>query len=72
MNKKDEEKIKEIFRKRFKSLTFAAGDLALELKHQIITQDEYDKEINDIDYLMDILFYLEDEILEGQKWKSKI
>lgn len=65
MNKKDVKRIEEIFNRRQENLVSLVGELALEFKHEIITEDEYEKEVEEIDGLINILHYLKLEILEG-------
>jgi hypothetical protein len=65
MNKKDKERIEQIFSNRFRSLRECAGELALEKIHE--GDDEYyDNEIEKIDDLMNLLFFLKREILDEQ------
>ncbi len=62
MTKKEQKRIEEIFNNRFKTLTECAGELALEKLH-VNDKEFYDKEIQEIDNLMNIMFYLKQEIL---------
>jgi hypothetical protein len=64
MNKKDVKRIEEIFQRRHSNLIECLGYLALDLKHDVIDQDYYDKETDEVTALMNVMHYLEKEILE--------
>jgi hypothetical protein len=61
MNKKDRQRINEIFDKRIRLMTELAGELALE---QCYSETDNTKEINDIFWEIDGLYSLKEQILE--------
>jgi hypothetical protein len=63
MNKKDKTRIEEIFSERINSLVSLAGSLVLEKLHED-DKEFYDREIQEIDNLINILHNLENQILE--------
>ncbi len=63
MTKKDKTRIEEIFSERINSLVSCAGSLALE-KLDEDDEEFYDREIQEIDNLINILHNLENQILE--------
>ena len=63
MNKKDNKRIEEIFSERINSLVNCAGSLAIEKLYED-DKEFYDREIQEIDTLINILHNLEKEILE--------
>ena len=63
MTKKDKTRIEEIFSERINSLVSCAGSLVLEKLHED-DEEFYDREIQEIDNLINILHNLENQILE--------
>ena len=63
MTKKDKTRIEEIFSERINSLVSCAGSLALEKLHED-DEEFYDREIQEIDNLINILHNLENQILD--------
>jgi hypothetical protein len=63
MTKKEKARIEEIFSERINSLVSCAGSLALEKLYED-DKEFYDREIQEIDNLINILHNLEKQILE--------
>lgn len=63
MTKKDKTRIEEIFSERISSLVNCAGSLAIEKLYED-DKEFYDREIQEIDTLINILHNLENQILD--------
>ena len=63
MFKKDAQRIKKIFSDKQTALLKATNDLAMELNYQIIDQEIFTREVEEIDRMSTMLFGLENEIL---------